>query len=41
MTPILKEVIYIANLDLKNCIIGANTPIETTRGLTPRVYFNN
>lgn len=29
------------NLNLKNFIIGANTPIETTMGLTQRVYFNN
>ncbi|MCM1990097.1 aminotransferase class V-fold PLP-dependent enzyme [Oceanirhabdus seepicola] len=29
------------NLNLKKYIIGANTPIETTTGFTPRVYFNN
>jgi len=32
---------HIMNLDLKKYIIGPNTPIETTKGLTPRVYFNN
>ncbi|QUI23178.1 aminotransferase class V-fold PLP-dependent enzyme [Vallitalea pronyensis] len=31
----------IKNLNLKKYIIGPNTPIETTKGFIPRVYFNN